>query len=247
LRRHNSVIDDLCFRDMSAPPVTDATRGRRRGRGGIGKYLRARGRRGTGRPAEFVTRLNPEDENGAEEEDSGAEDQLKKYAKRQIETNAHRYEEPEVDLNSEEQSEPEVDLSSFLAKQRLTDPDLRTPHDQPTENEDDVDDSLYHITSYSSQLRPCKNRVQTIEWDESLNELKLEKESADAVRDLKSRFRQNQPKLAPSKTLREPRKVDKAEDSRHLLKPDVSVDDQELEPKVANKAEMEDFLDDLLV
>lgn len=43
-------------------------------------------------------------------------------------------------------------------------------------------------------------------------------------------------------------KVDKAEDSRHLLKPaDVSVDDQELEPKVANKAEMEEFLDDLLV
>lgn len=185
---------------MSAPPVTDATRGRRRGRGGIGKYLRARGRRGTGRPAEFVTRLNPEDENDAAEEDSEAEDQLKKYAKRQIETNAHRYEEPEADLNcnfilvlfffheyrraflAEEQPEPEVDLSSFLAKQRLTDPDLRLPHDQPIKNEDDVDDSLHHITSYSSQVRPSKNRVQTIEWDESLNELKLEKESADAVR-----------------------------------------------------------------
>ena len=88
---------------MSATPTT--SRGRSRGRGGLGKYLRARGRRGGGRPAEFVTRLRleGEEEEEAEEED-GEEDGgviASKYSRRQIDTNAYRYEEPEIDPHGE--------------------------------------------------------------------------------------------------------------------------------------------------
>jgi hypothetical protein len=78
---------------MSEP----ASRGRKN-RGGLGKYLRARGRRGGGRPAEFGKRLvldEEQDDEGEVEEGSGGED--KKYAKRQLGTNADRYQEPEVD------------------------------------------------------------------------------------------------------------------------------------------------------
>jgi hypothetical protein len=71
-------------------------RGRGRGRGGLGKYLRARGRRGTGRPAEFGQRLRLEDEE-SDDEDSEDDEELGKYAKRELLTNADRYEEPEVD------------------------------------------------------------------------------------------------------------------------------------------------------
>jgi hypothetical protein len=78
---------------MSATPTH---RGRGRGRGGLGKYLRARGRRGSGRPAEFSKRLRLEDEESNEE--SGEDDEERvKYAKRELVTNADRYEEPEGD------------------------------------------------------------------------------------------------------------------------------------------------------
>ena len=41
---------------------------KRRGRGGIGKYLRAQGRRGGGRPAEFGTRLLLEGEKAGDQD-----------------------------------------------------------------------------------------------------------------------------------------------------------------------------------
>jgi hypothetical protein len=72
-------------------------------RGGLGKYLRARGRRGLGRPAEFGKRLVPEDEETAEGEEAEAEaaEIAQKYSKRRLETNVDRYNEPEPELDSE--------------------------------------------------------------------------------------------------------------------------------------------------
>ncbi|KIJ27047.1 hypothetical protein M422DRAFT_271805 [Sphaerobolus stellatus SS14] len=100
------------------------------------------------------------------------------------------------------------------------------------------------------------NQVHTVEWDASLDELKPE-ESAEAVwsaLDLKTRFRQAQPRLTAPKSMpgRETRKSDKVEDVRHVSKP-PDVDDHvskplnaEPVPKPTSKAELEDFLDDLL-
>ena len=71
-------------------------RGRGRSRGGLGKYLRARGRRGYGRPAEFNKRLLLEGE-GPPLDDEEAEQVAAnaiKYSRRQLGSNADRYEEP---------------------------------------------------------------------------------------------------------------------------------------------------------
>ena len=82
----------------------DGTRGRGN-RGGLGKYLRATGRRGTGRPAVWKPRLlldgeGPEDEDD-EEAREAREEMARKYRKRQLGSNADRYEEEEPDLDSE--------------------------------------------------------------------------------------------------------------------------------------------------
>jgi hypothetical protein len=75
-------------------------------RGGLGKYLRARGRRGLGRPAEFGKRLVLEDEETAEGEDAETEaaEIAQKYSKRRLETNVDRYTEPEPELDSDGES-----------------------------------------------------------------------------------------------------------------------------------------------
>lgn len=78
-------------------------RGRGRSRGGLGKYLRARGRRGYGRPAEFNKRLLLEGE-GPPLDDEEAEQVAAnaiKYSRRQLGSNADRYEEPEPELGSD--------------------------------------------------------------------------------------------------------------------------------------------------
>lgn len=90
----------------SSHPPNSRGRGRSRGksRGGLGKYLRARGRghaRG-GRPAEWRERLVLEDEELIEldldSEEVKAEE--RKYSRRTLESNASRYEEKEeVDEN----------------------------------------------------------------------------------------------------------------------------------------------------
>ena len=187
-------------------------RGGSRGRGNRGKNLRARGRRGTGRPAEWKPRLllegeGPEDED--DEEAREARDEMRrKYAKRQLGSNADRYQEEEPELNSdgtcslhsepiwvfliarywhtgEEIKEPEVDLSDFLARQRLDDAagsSSLKPTDEP--DEDEVDHSLAHLNSAGIQSahRPTKGRVQMIEWDEELENMSREKAIADANR-----------------------------------------------------------------
>lgn len=92
---------------MSAPPSeasASSPRGRGRGksRGGLGKFLRARGRRGGGRPAEFKERLLLDGERPADDEDEAeAEERERKYSRRQLGTNADRYEEAEPELGSD--------------------------------------------------------------------------------------------------------------------------------------------------
>lgn len=80
-------------------------RGGSRGRGNRGKNLRARGRRGTGRPAEWKSRLLLEGEGPDDEDDEEArearDEMRRKYAKRQLGSNADRYQEEEPELDSE--------------------------------------------------------------------------------------------------------------------------------------------------
>ncbi|KIJ47195.1 hypothetical protein M422DRAFT_249047 [Sphaerobolus stellatus SS14] len=127
------------------------------------------------------------------------------------------------------------------------------------EDDDDVDHTLAVVTSApsSAPVKPRKNQVHAVEWDASLDELKREKEFVEAVWDLKTRFRQAQPRLTAPKSTpgRETRKSDKLEDARHVSKPpDADGVSKPLDadghaesvPKPTSKAELEDFLDDLL-
>ena len=78
-------------------------RGRGRSRGGLGKYLRARGRghRGGGRPAVFKERLVLEGEQEDELDEEEAAELAQKFSRRQLGTNADRYKEPEPELDSD--------------------------------------------------------------------------------------------------------------------------------------------------
>ncbi|KIJ27043.1 hypothetical protein M422DRAFT_191466 [Sphaerobolus stellatus SS14] len=211
-----------------------------------GKALRARGRRGA-RPAVFGERLRLDGEQSADEEEQA--EIAAKYARRDLDTNAYRYEEPEADENEDAEPEPEVDLSDFLARQRLGD-SSSLAHPKQEDDDNDVDYTLAAVTSAPSSVpvKPRKNQVHAVEWDASLDELKREKESAEAVWDLKTRFRQAQPRLTAPKSTpgRETRKSDKVEDARHVSKPPDADGHAEPVPKPTSKAELEDFLDDLL-
>jgi hypothetical protein len=87
--------------------------------------------------------------------------------------------------------EPEVDLSAFLARQRLQDDaspnlSLAPPVDDVELN--DIDRSLGHITTAriasrsENPLENRKNKIQRVKWDRELEEMKREKEEADAQR-----------------------------------------------------------------
>lgn len=85
----------------------------------------------------------------------------------------------------EEIKEPEIDLSNFLARQRLDDaagPSILKLTGEP--DEDEVDHSLAHLNLVGSQSahKPMKGRVQTVEWDEELENLSREKAMADVSR-----------------------------------------------------------------
>ena len=91
-------------------------RGRGKSRGGLGKYLRARGRgRGLGRPAEFGKRLLLDGE-GNDEDHADALDDGKTYSNRPLATNADRYVEPEPELGSDVPASVEscVDIDHFV-------------------------------------------------------------------------------------------------------------------------------------
>lgn len=85
-----------------AAPGPSRGRGRGKSRGGLGKYLRARGRgRGRGRPAEFHQRLVLEGEEAQELDEEEQKELERKFARRQLGTNADRYVEPDPELDSD--------------------------------------------------------------------------------------------------------------------------------------------------
>ncbi|KIL64386.1 hypothetical protein M378DRAFT_178873 [Amanita muscaria Koide BX008] len=238
-------------------------RGRGRSRGGIGKYLRARGRRGYGRPAEFSKRLLLEGEgNGADEEEAEQieAENARKYSRRQLTSNADRYNEPEPELGSDGEVvvEPEVDLSTFLQKQKLSD-DTQGPssalfskEDMDDVDDDDIDHSIAPLVA-SNATAQKKGKVTQIEWTPELDALHREKVAADAARvpifktrvvaDLKKRFRAKSDKLHVKpvfSTTTHKKKADSALDEA----PPLPLE-QPSEPKDP-MMEMEAFLDELL-
>lgn len=225
-------------------PQTRGGRGRGRNRGGLGKYLRARGR-GRGRPAVFTTRLLLEGEGDHEETEEEVAERSRKFSKRELGSNADRYleSEPELDSDGKPIIDPEVDLSAFLERQRISEfgPSLPPPIDDV--DQDDVDHSLAHISSQSRPTGPQKGKVKVIEWDEELQKMSREKASAEAISDLKSRFR------AQSTKLRNPiidnRNRDRKADT-YIEAPPLPLQDGSVPPQKDRKQEMEDFLDDLL-
>ncbi|RXW13072.1 hypothetical protein EST38_g12782 [Candolleomyces aberdarensis] len=235
--------------DTEASSSTDRGRGRGRGRsrGGLGKYLRARGRghRGGGRPAEFNKRLVLEGEGPPDEEadEEAAAELTVKYSRRQLGTNADRYKEPEPGLDSDGEPivEPEVDLSTFLEKQRISDADTVLGAKQDID-ENEVDMTLAHISSNPTRVATDrKGKVQEIQWDRELDEMSREKAVAEAQRDLKARFKTKSEKLKAKpvfKSARE-RQAEKYEQAPEL--PTTAP-----APPKDSKVAMEEFLDDLL-
>ncbi|KIM66528.1 hypothetical protein SCLCIDRAFT_14507 [Scleroderma citrinum Foug A] len=116
------------------------------------------------------------------------------YARKQLGSNADRYVEPEPELGSdgsEEVKDSEVDLSAFLERQRISEP--ATFSTAPWQEDDgDIDHDL----------------DQTIAWNKGLEEMKREKDAAEAARDLKKRFRAKADKLRGTPTMFKPRKQD---------------------------------------
>nr|GAT56444.1 predicted protein [Mycena chlorophos] len=231
----------------SSTPPASRSRGSHKARGGLGKYLRARGRgRGSGRPAEFSKRLVLEDEQvvdaDSEEAAEIAAEMGRKFSRRQLGTNADRYIEPEPELDEDGEPivEPEVDLSSFLERQRISEPAADI---EPAEDDDaDIDHSLAHISSgnKSAATTGRKGKVKEIEWDEELESLERDKVSAEAIWDLKSRFRAKSDKLRKTAT------VPKAAETAPIEAPPLPLPDGSLPPPKGEKEEMQDFLDDLL-
>ncbi|KAG7443816.1 uncharacterized protein BT62DRAFT_934772 [Guyanagaster necrorhizus] len=229
--------------------TTSASRGRGRGksRGGLGKYLRARGRgRGYGRPAEFHQRLVLEDEAAVEEDDEEKAERERKFSKRHLGTNADRYAEPDPELDSDGEPiiEPEVDLSSFLQRQKLSDNPGSSLQTIPPDNNDDIDHSLAHISSrgIGSEAPSRKGKVEQIVWDDELDELSREKAVADANRDLKSRFRAKSERLRKKPTA--PTARERKQEASYVSAPALPLPEGAA-PKDP-KADMEDFLDNLL-
>jgi len=230
-------------------PSSDNTPGARgryhhRSRGGRGKYIRARGRgHHFGRPAVFQERLLLEGEQPELLDEAEAVERDGRYARRTLGTNADRYEEPEPEIGADGQpiEEPEIDLSAFLARQRVEDsPELLL--ESTTVDDDDVDHSLTHITS--NPLAKChtrKGKIQQIEWDASLEELQHDKNVAQAQSDLKERLRAN--------AARQMGKTATRQHSRRPVKPLKEApplpQDHQL-PTKSSRAEMEDFLGELL-
>jgi hypothetical protein len=82
----------------------------------------------------------------------------------------------------EEEVEPEVDLSSFLERQRLSESSPGPSSAPPPSDEGEVDESLAHISSRShGSSQSKKGKVQTIAWDEELDEMIKEKAAAEAT------------------------------------------------------------------
>ena len=122
--------------------------------------------------------------------------------------------------------EPEVDLSNFLERQRLADDtDLPTIPGVIKDNKDDedVDTTLSHISSYSRsnpQATSKKGKLEQIIWDEEIDRMNRDKKAAEATwgmiisfflpmkfkplitSDLKTRFRAKSEKIRSSPATR---------------------------------------------
>lgn len=172
-------------------------RGRGRGRGRPAEF----GKRLVLEDEEEVE-LDPNSEEAIE-----AQEFQHKFSRRQLGSNADRYAEPEPVLNSdgtssfcefvsfdltsydipllgEEEVEPEVDLSSFLERQRISDATSPGPSSAlPPPHDEEIDESLAHISSKPPKRvsQSKKGRVQTVEWDEELDEMTREKAAAEAT------------------------------------------------------------------
>ncbi|KAJ7776985.1 hypothetical protein DFH07DRAFT_798343 [Mycena maculata] len=239
--------------ESPSPAPTSPSRGRGRGksRGGLGKYLRARGRgRDLGRPAEFGKRLVLEGEEANEEDEEEAAERAaelaQKFSRRNLGTNADRYAEPEPELDSDGEPavEPEVDLSSFLERQRISDaagPSLLPEMDAA--DDEDVDHSLAHISSGGPKpISSRKGKIAEIAWDE-LDELEREKAAAEAIWDLKARFRAKSEKLRKSAV---PAGRERKPGTSYVEAPPLPLPDGAQPPPKDPKEDMQDFLDDLL-
>jgi len=139
--------------------------------------------------------------------------------------------------------EPEVDLSSFLERQRLSEATPGLSSVPPLLEEGEVDETLAHIGSRpQASTTSKKGKVQTIEWDGTLDEMLREKAAAEATWDLKTRFRAKTDKLRvnpATQGVRE-RKAEKVQEAP-LLPSELAA-----QAKKDPRHEMEDFLDDLL-
>ena len=73
-----------------------------------------------------------------------------------------------------------MDLSAFLERQQISEP--ATFSTAPQEDDNDIDHDLDHITgSFKAYTRPKKGNVQAITWDKELEEMKQEKDAAEAA------------------------------------------------------------------
>jgi hypothetical protein len=85
--------------------------------------------------------------------------------------------------------EPEVDLSKFLERQRLADdtdlPTIPGANNDDKDDDEDVDTTLAHISSYTSRWNPQatskKGKVEQIIWDEELDKMNQDKKAAEAT------------------------------------------------------------------
>ena len=84
--------------------------------------------------------------------------------------------------------EPEVDLSNFLERQRIAD-DMDLPTipgaSKDDKDDEDVDTTLAHISSYPSRLNPQatskKGKIEQIIWDEEIDRMNRDKKAAEAT------------------------------------------------------------------
>ncbi|QRW04306.1 hypothetical protein RhiLY_03305 [Ceratobasidium sp. AG-Ba] len=116
--------------------------------------------RGRGKRGGFGKRSCTRSWRNEELDEEEAERERIKYSRRNLGSNADRYEEKEPD--PDEEPEPEIDLSA------------------KDESDDDIDHSLAHFGS-QAPLTTRKDKKGVIEWDESLEAMKQEKEKAEAV------------------------------------------------------------------
>lgn len=110
-----------------------------------------------------------------------AEDDMPSFSRRKfMSSNSWRYEEPETDEDAE--PEPEVDLTNLRAKVAALDVNTNLPGHN-SDNEDDEDGDELAWAGQPTTKKQLKV-LDSVDWDE----MKQEKESADAARALKERF-----------------------------------------------------------